>query len=210
MLVSVRELERYMQREFDEIEKQSVEYILQGVQGEIEAFIHRPIEVGSYVERHVIPWDKTSTPMGSFFYDLALGETTDYQSLQVPPVTVYLKNTPVVSVALVTLRARDGATAASLTVEEEYLVQEYGVDVYGAGANDEVWVHYTGGIDGPNLPYFRGLILKAATRIAQNMYDEAFSPKDLSARDAVPVDTSLMESELRTLQYYKKKRIASR
>lgn len=208
MLVSVDELVRYMDIRFSARQEDAAEYVLEGLQSEIETYIKRPIEVQTTTEEHVIQAAMVGMPMASFFYDASL-DTTLNQGLSViaPPVSIYLRNTPVLSVTSVSITNPNGST---LSQDEgvDYIVQRYGVDVYRGYPNDVVTVSYSGGLDGDNIKMFRLMILRAASREMQNMHDDVVGIKDLNTRNVAPLQTGFLDSELQILKQYKKKRIA--
>lgn len=110
MLVSVAELTTYMDVKFSLRQIDAAEYVLLGLQSELEAYLRRPIEVVSFVETHVLDSAFHGIPMSSFLTnnsyandsngDVAVS-ATDFAH---PPETIYFKNTPVTSVTNVKLK----------------------------------------------------------------------------------------------------------
>lgn len=204
MLVSVDELVRYMDIRFSNTQEDAAGYVLQGLQHELESFIRRPIEVLTQEEQHVIQGTMIGMPTSSFFYDASIDTTLNTGFFMVqPPVTIYLRNTPVVSVDTLTLTSPDGTPQAQ---EEgrDFVVQRYGVDLFRGYPNDIVTINYSGGLDGETISVFRLMILRAAAREMQNMHDDVVGIKDLNPRDVAPMQTGFLDSELRVLKRYKR------
>jgi hypothetical protein len=183
MLVTVDELTTYMDIKFSNRQTRASEYVLAGLQSELESFLRRPIEVGTYVsEEHVIAPDFASMPTASHMYDYTLDTTGNVPGYVQPAVTIYARNSPIISVASVYISA---ATGASLQLTEgiDYIVQRYGVDLYRAIPNDRIKITYTAGLDGPEIPFFRLLILRIlflSVLFLNNFASEYFSSNTLS------------------------------
>lgn len=114
MLVSVAELTTYMDVKFTLRQIDAAEYVLLGLQSELEAYLRRPIEEVTFVEEHILDSSFHGIPMSSFLtnqggdssYSDADGSGTagspaDYAQ---PPETIYFRNTPVGSVINVKVR----------------------------------------------------------------------------------------------------------
>jgi hypothetical protein len=69
-------------------------------------------------------------------------------------------------------------------------------------------VTYTAGLDGTNIPVFKLMILRAATREMQNMHDDVVGIKDLESRNVAPMQTGFLETELVALKKFRRNRIA--
>jgi len=112
MLVTLSNLITYMDITLSLRQQDAAEMILQGLQSEMETYLGRPVEVTEFVdETHVLEANHVNVPMGSYFYNqgLGLGDSNPngiitYAS---PPSTIYLRNTPIVSVSKVEM---DGPT----------------------------------------------------------------------------------------------------
>lgn len=206
MLVSVDDLTAYMDIKFSPRQRRAAEFVLTGLQSELEAYLRRPIQVGTFTEDHVIPSDYGSFPVSSHLYDLTLDTTGNPPSYVRPAVTVYMRNSPILTVHGVVLSPAIGASV-SATEGTEYVVQRYGIDLYRAMPNDRVTVTYTAGLDGEALPVFRLLILRAATREMQNMHDDVVGLKDLETRNVAPLTTGFTEEELRSVRRWRRIRI---
>lgn len=207
MLVTVSQLQKYMDVKFTNIQQDAAEYVLEGLQSELESFLRRPIEIDEYTETHVMDSNYVGIPSSSFFYNESL-DTTGNQLLYIqPPATIYLRNSPVISVDSITITNPFG-TDMPQTEGYDYIVRRYGVDLFRAYANDTVTVTYTAGLDGPNIKHFRLMILRAATREMQNMHDDVVGVKDLNPRNVAPVATGFTEEELRSVRRYRRFRVA--
>jgi hypothetical protein len=216
MLVSVQELTTYMDISFSLRQQDAAEMVLMGLQSELDSYLGRPVELTTYVdEEYVTPAVNNPMPMSSFFYQQSL-ESSYYTSngnapnsavnYALPPETIYLRNTPVLSVASVKLK-KIGSDEVTLEVGNDYVVRRYGVDVYFSLADDLIKVTYTAGIDGTQIPAFRLLILRAATREMQNMHDDVVGVKDLNSRNVAPLETGFTERELLSIKKFKKNRV---
>ena len=107
-LVTVSELKTYMDISFSNRQEDAAQFVIDGLQSELETYLRRPIEVSSFVETHVLPSDHVGLPMGSSLFNDTYA-TTDVVPAGIiiygsPPSTIYLDNSPVVSVQSVTLQ----------------------------------------------------------------------------------------------------------
>ena len=208
MLVSVNDLQIYMDVTFSNRQQDAAEFVLEGLQSELESYLRRPVEPISVVETHVIESSEIGVPMSSFFYNASLDTTQKPMALIQPPVTVYLRNSPVLSVASVTIQSPTQEAPVVQEANRDYVVRRFGIDLYRAYSNDTVTVTYTGGLDGDGIPHFKSLILRAATREMQNMHDDVVGVKDLQTRNVAPVETGFTELEIRSIRKYRRHRIA--
>ena len=48
MLVTVSELQKYMDIRFSNRQEEAAEYVLEGLQSELEAYLRRPVEVDTF------------------------------------------------------------------------------------------------------------------------------------------------------------------
>jgi len=209
MLVAINNLEDFMDIKFSNRQRRAANYVLSGLQSELETLLNRPIEVQTFTESHRLDTSHDVIRAGSLvFYDTTLDTTGSPLSVIVPPVTVYLRNSPVVSCASVTVTAAAAsAVPAVMTENLDYVVRRYGLDLYRGFVNDEIVVTYTAGLDGPNIPFFTLLILRAATREMQNMHDDVVGIKDLNTRNVAPLTTGFTESEIKSIKGYRRVRI---
>lgn len=206
MLVSISDLITYMDISLTNRQRDAAEMVLLGLQSELEAYLRRPIEVDEYEEVHVVTGEFRSVPQTSFFYDYSLNTTGDSLPYMLTPVTVYLRNTPIISVSEVLIKTPEGDALAQVN-ERDYIVHRYGIDVYRAMSNDEVTVTYTAGLDGEQIHVFKLMILRAATREMQNMHDDVVGVKDLNPRGVAPMETGFLEKELLAIKRWRRRRI---
>lgn len=216
MLVSVSDLTVYMDITFSLRQHDAAEMVLEGLQSELETYLRRPIEVTEFEEEHRISGLNQPMPMSSFFYSQTL-ESSFYTSsgnsaqsainYAMPPETVYLRNSPVVSVSEVKVKPING-TERVLVAERDYVVRRFGIDVYMNLADDLVTVTYEAGLDGTTIPMMKLLILRAATREMQNMHDDVVGIKDLESRNVAPLETGFSERELLSIKKYRRVRVA--
>lgn len=209
MLVSVSELADYMDIKLSVRQQRAAEYVLLGLQSELEAYLRRPIELATVTEDHVLPGDYTMVPNTSLFYDPSLDTTYTTQGALTPPITVYLRNTPVTAVSSVSITSPTAASVVPVAQTEntDYVVRRWGIDLYNAMPNDTVTVSYTGGLDGSDINVFRLLILRAASREIQNMHDDTVGLKDLTTRNVAPLETGFTELELKSVKRWRHHKI---
>lgn len=210
MLVSVAELKDYMDIKFTNRQERAAEYVLLGIQSELESYLRRSIELETVTEDHVIPGDYTLMPNTSFFYDPSLDTTYSTTGLVSPPITIYLRNTPVHNVSSVSITTPTSASVVPVGQVEntDYVVRRYGIDLYQAFPNDKVTVSYTGGLQGTAINVFRLLILRAASREMQNMHDDVVGLKDLETRNVAPLQTGFTPEELASVKRWRHHKIA--
>jgi hypothetical protein len=210
MLVEVSELIDYMDIKFSPRQSRAAEYVLLGLQSELEAYLRRSLELETVVEEHVVPGDYAMAPTVSFAYDMSLDTTFTGTGSLTQPITVYLRNTPVVSVTGVTVTTPTAASVVPMVQVDgrDYLVRRYGVDLYRVSPNDTVTISYTGGLNGSEINVFRLLILRAASREMQNMHDDVVGLKDLEARNVAPLQTGFTELELKSVKRWRHHKLA--
>jgi hypothetical protein len=210
MLVSVDDLTTYMDIKFSNRQERAAEFVLAGLQSELESYLRRPIEVNAYTEDHVIPSDFGSFPVSSHLYNLSLDTTGNPPSYVRPAVTVYMRNSPVVAVTSVQIQPVAGGASITAEAGTDYVAQRYGIDLYRAMPNDRIRVSYTAGLSSnanQSLPVFRLLILRAASREMQNMHDDVVGLKDLETRNVGPLTTGFTEEELQSVRRWRRIRI---
>jgi len=210
MLVTSTDLRTYMDVTLSNRQLDAADIVLAGLQSELEAFLNRPIEVGTFTnETHVFPATHVGIPLTSFFYNQSLDSTSAAGTVTYsePPTTIYLRNSPVVTVSNVTLFPVQ-SNSQVLVVDQDYTVRRYGVDVYRGFANDVIKVTYTAGLVGANIKMFKLMILRAATREMQNMHDDVVGVKDLNPRNVAIAETGFTDKELIMLKRYKRHRIS--
>jgi len=193
-------------------QQDAADMVIAGLQSELEAYLRRPLESTEFVESHTIDSGYTGMPTSSF---LSVG-STDYQnsdnspvgavSWSTPPQTIYLNNTPVISIEGVTVKPINGPIR-TLVNEVDYQQLSYGIDYFYGYARDVVTITYTAGLIGGGIPMFKLMILRAATREMQNMHDDVVGLKDLTTREVAPLETGFMEKELSAVRRYRRVRI---
>jgi len=266
MLVTVNDLVTYMDITFSLRQRDAAEFVLEGLQSELEAYLGRPIEVQEFTEQYVLPYDHVGMPTSSFFYNTSLDTTRNPLTYSQPSPTTYIRNSPITKVnyvkiintstpglymseaidrrATVTGAVKSGTnvtyTAAghgftrgqhvtvtgmtpsgynivdreitSVTtttfVVGDYTVRRYGIDVYRGFANEVFEISYNAGLDGANIPVFKLMILRAATREMQNMHDDVVGIKDLEPRNVAPMETGFSDRELAALKSYRRVRVS--
>ena len=207
-LVSVSDLSTYMDVKFSLRQQDAADFVLEGLQSELEAYLRRPVEQEAFVEHHTLAAKHIGVPMDSFFYNTSLDTTMQHIGFTMPPSTVYLANTPIASVTQVRLKPNLQNDYTVLTNERDYTVRRYGIDLYRGFANDIVEITYNGGLDGANIKVFKLMILRAATREMQNMHDDVVGVKDLEPRNVAPMETGFLDKELLAVKRYRRVRVA--
>ena len=208
MLVSVSQLATYMDIRFSNRQETAAEYVLEGLQSELEGYLRRPIEVNEFEETYIMDSNFVGVPTSSFFYNESLDTTQTTITYLQPPNTIYLRNSPVSTVTSVTIRQQTETTGTLQTEGLDYVVRRYGIDVYRAFANDEVTITYQAGLDGENIKVFQLMILRAAAREMQNMHDDVVGIKDLNPREVALQETGFLEKELKSVKRWRRTRIA--
>lgn len=209
MLVSVTEIERYMDIKLTPRQNHAAGYILEGLQSELESYLRRPVEVNTFTEDYRVESTNVGIPTSSFFYDVSLGSDNRVETFLQPPYTVYLRNSPVVSVdSVIVTSPSPGASPETLTEGTDYIVRRYGIDVYRTFANDNIEVTYDAGLDGDQIKHFKLMILRAASREMQNMHDDVVGIKDLETRNTAPLTTGFTPEELASVRRYRRVRVA--
>ena len=208
MLVTVSDLSKYMDIRFSNRQEEAAEFVLEGLQSELEGYLRRPVEPTEFTETYVMDSNHIGVPTSSFFYDEAYDVSYNTATQLQPPNTLYLRNSPVVSVESVVIRQQTQATGTAQTTGRDYVVRRYGIDLFRAYANDEVTVTYTAGLGGDSIKVFKLMILRAATREMQNMHDDVVGVKDLETRNVAPLEVGFLEKELLAVKRWKRIRIA--
>jgi hypothetical protein len=214
-LVTKADIVKYMDMTLSPLQEDSADVILAGLQSEMETYLGRPLEVNTYTDEvHVMESDHVGVPMGSFFYNYdsssaVSGAWPTVSTFTDPPETVYLRNSPIVTVTSVTRRgASASATTDTLVEHTNYVIRRYGIDVYGSLPNDKITVTYTAGLLGSGIPMFKLMILRAAAREMQNMHDDVVGIKDLDPRETTLAEIGFMEKELLAIKRYRRVRVS--
>lgn len=208
MLVTVTELQKYMDIRFSNRQEEAAEYVLEGLQSELEAYLRRPVEVQNFEELHVMENNHVGVPMSSFLYDYDDVGTHELMNVAQPPITIYLDNSPVVTVNSVKIVHPNSPTEYTQVEGRDYIARKYGIDLYTAFANDKVIIDYDAGLNGDNIKMFKLMLLRAATREMQNMHDDVVGIKDLETRNVAPLETGFLEKELLAVKRWRRHRIA--
>jgi len=211
-LITVSDITTYMDITLTNTQENAAEFIIEGLQSELEAYLRRPVEQTEFTETYRVPDVGRGVVNQQYYYNY----TTDPASMLTSPgiiytpmYTLYLDNSPVVSVSSVSITpASASATATAQVAERDYVTRDYGIDLFNAFANDRIEVTYTAGLDGPNIKAFKILMLRAATREMQNMHDDVVGLKDLTTRNVAPLETGFSDRELFTLRKYRRVRVA--
>lgn len=207
-LVTVSDLRTYMDISFTNRQEDAAQFVLDGLQSELESFLRRPIEVATFVETQRLDNNDVGVPMSSFFYNSDYNTTGVAQNMAMPPATIYLANSPVISVSSVTIKHPTNANVYTQVAERDYIIRPYGIDLYTAYANDAVTITYTAGYVGSEIKVFKLMILRAAAREVQNMHDDVVGIKDLEARQVALTETGFLEKELNSVKRWRRNRIA--
>jgi hypothetical protein len=210
MLVAIQELQDYMDIKFSNRQKNAAGFVLAGLQSDMEAYLNRPVEITEFTDEvHILDSRYEGVRASSFmFYDTSIDTTGAPVSLVVPPISVYLRNSPVLSVSELKITpSSPSATPEVQTEGTDYVVRRWGLDLYRAWANDKLEVTYVAGIDGPETPMLRLLILRAASREMQNMHDDVVGIKDLETRNVAPLTTGFTPEEYASMKQYRRVQI---
>ena len=209
MLASITELERYMDIKFSNRQNHAAEYVLEGLQSELESYLRRPVEVATFTENYRVESTNVGIPTSSFFYDTTIGTDEKPQTFLQPPYTVYVRNSPIVSVTSVKVTApTPGSVQETLEDGRDYVVRRYGIDVYRTFANDDIQVIYTAGLAGDGIKHFKLMILRAAAREMQNMHDDVVGIKDLETRNVAPLTTGFTPEALASVRRWRRVRVS--
>lgn len=204
MLVTVEDLATYMdQPRFSNRQEEAAEFVLAGLQSELETILRRPIEVDEYVEQFRV--DETYLNGRNIFLPMS----DDFMSYVEKPYVITVSNSPVSAISQVRVKIYPGD--GDWQVHEaglDYTPRKWGLDMYRVGANDIVEVAYTGGLDGQAIAFFKLSILRAASREMTNQVDDVVGLKELQTNDVQMKQTGFTEEEIRVLQRWKRKQIA--
>jgi hypothetical protein len=68
-LVTVSDLKTYMDISFSNRQEDAAQFVIDGLQSELETYLRRPIEVASFTEDYVLESDHVGLPMGSTIFN---------------------------------------------------------------------------------------------------------------------------------------------
>ena len=143
-LVTVSDLKKYMDITLSNTQTDAAQFILDGLEADLEHYIGRPVTAASFSESHVAPANYSGSSQYSFFYDYNLDRTgTAVADVTKPPYVLYTRRSPVVSVASLTVQGQSDSSATTQTVGSDYVVRRYGVDMFTVQDNDIIAVSYT-------------------------------------------------------------------
>lgn len=211
-LITVADIKTYMDISLTNTQEDAAQFIIDGLQAELEAYLRRPVEQTAFTETYRVPDVGRGVVNQQYYYNYTTHPETSLTSpgiIYTPMYTLYLDNSPVVSVASVSITpASASATATAQVAERDYITRKYGLDLFNAYANDRVTVTYTAGLDGANIKLFKTLMLRAATREMQNMHDDVVGLKDLTTRNVAPMETGFSDRELFSIKRYRRVRVS--
>ena len=130
MLVQVADLRTYMDISLSNRQIDAAEFILEGLQSELEAYLGRPIEVNEYTEDHIVPASIYAMPENSFFYDQNISTTEQSIEFLVPGFHLPLRNSPVSKVSSVRIRSLSNDIILGETIKRTSTIS--GVSVSGS------------------------------------------------------------------------------
>jgi len=120
LLVSVSDLQTYMDITFSIRQRDAAEFVLEGLQSELESYLRRPISVQNFVEEYVLPSDHVGMPTASFFYNSSLDTTNTALTYINPPTTIAFRNSPITTVNSVLAKSyNDSGTYMAEALERE-------------------------------------------------------------------------------------------
>ena len=210
-LASVADLKKYMDITFSNTQEEAAQMILTGLEADLEHYIGRPVTAASFSETYVAEANYTGSSAYSFFYDYNIDRTlTTVTDVTKPPYVLYTRQTPIVSVASVTVQGQTDSSATTQTVGNDYVVRRYGIDMFRVNDNDKIVINYTAGLDSTadNTSALKLVILRAASREVQNLHDDVVGMKDLTTRNVAPVETGFTMEELNSVKRWRRVRVA--
>jgi hypothetical protein len=204
MLATTYDLANYMDLRFDNRQTDAAEMILAGVQGEIEAYLRRPIEPTTYTEVYIVPEDYLTISAQAYFYDRSLDKVGTIEPLVQPPFQLHLNNSPVSAVTQVRLKGRLDPNYRVLVEGRDYIATKWGIDTWVAWQHDRIEVTYTAGLNGSNLPYLKLMILRVASREMENQTDDVVGLKNLETREVRSESVGLTDADRAGLKRYRR------
>ncbi len=210
-LATVADLKKYMDITFSNTQEEAAQMILTGLEADLEHYIGRPVTAASFSETYVAEANYTGSSAYSFFYDYNIDRTlTTVTDVTKPPYVLYTRQTPIVSVASVTVQGQTDSSATTQTVGNDYVVRRYGIDMFRVNDNDKIVINYTAGLDSTadNTSALKLVILRAASREVQNLHDDVVGMKDLTTRNVAPVETGFTMEELNSVKRWRRVRVA--
>jgi hypothetical protein len=209
MLVDSDELATYMDiGRFNNRQEDNANLILAGVQGEIEAFLRRPVEPVEFNEFYRVPEDYLMISSTAYFYDRTRDTMVDpIERIVQPPYGLHLRNSPVSEVSEIKLRSLNREEWRILTPGLQYSVSRWGVDMFTVVGLDEIDITYTAGLEAQATPYLKLVILRVASREMQNLTDDVVGLKDLNTREVAIREVGLTDADKATLKRWRRRQI---
>jgi len=211
-LITVSDITTYMDITFTNVQEDAAQFVIEGLQAELEGYLRRPVEQVAFTESYRVPDVGRGVVNNQYYYNYTTDPSSSLTSpgiIYTPMYTLYLENSPVLSVSSVTLTpASAGATTTAQVAERDYVTRDYGIDLFNAYANDRIAVSYTAGLDGANIKAFKILMLRASTREMQNLHDDVVGLKDLTTRNVAPLETGISDRKLLSIKRYRRVRVA--
>ena len=209
MLVTVRELSAYMDRELTNRQQDAAELVIDGIHAEIEAFLGRPVGVREFTETIIVPDDNYWANSDGLYYDRSLDAANSVLQTLSPPYQVHLENSPVTTISSVKLYPISSTAPYSteMVLDEgvRYISRKWGLEVFAVWSGDKIVVEYEAGI--PVNPHIKQIALRAAAREMQNMTDDVVGLKDFQNRQATIQEIGLTQAEKMGMDKYRRKQI---
>lgn len=209
MLVTVRELSAYMDRELTNRQQDAAELVIDGIHAEIEAYLRRPIGVREFTETITVPDDNYWANSDGLYYDRSLDAANSVLQRLSPPYQMHFANAPVVAINSVTLYPISSTAPYSspMVLDDgvRYITRKWGIEVFAVWSGDRIVVEYEAGI--PVNPHIKQIALRAAAREMQNMTDDVVGLKDFQNRQATIQEIGLTQAEKMGMDKYRRKQI---
>ena len=211
MLVSFQELKTYSGiSKWSPAAEDGAALVLAGLQGELEAYLRRPIETEVFTETYVVQVGTDITDEVPFYsvYAPTVGivEYGGYGSVAVP-----FRNSPVASIQSVGTFCPSSGSVSPIERSAGTWVQErWGVEFFNATPGSVIQVSYTAGLewDKPGaLAFFKLLILRAATRETSNLYDQNVGKQNFEGDPERAIPIGFTQAELDSARRYRRQRI---
>ncbi len=202
-LVQVSDIATYMDKEFTNVQTDAAQMVLDGLEGELEAYLGRPVTVQTFTdETHVVPAHHEPVNYGSFFQRAGEGNAAETGVATVlSNYILYPQNTPIVSVSSLNIRPQSSnPSITTLTEGDDFFVRSFGIEVPRATGGDIITFTYDAGLPAKHASTLKLLILRAASRELTNMTDDAVGLKDLNTTDSVPGVPGFTDNELRSVR----------
>jgi hypothetical protein len=197
-----------MDQRFSNRQRDVAELVLAGVQGEIEAFLRRPIETEEYEEEYFVAEDHLIISATAYFYSRSMDSSFESLALVAqPPLQVRFDHTPVQSISECQIKGRLDEEWRVLEEGRDFMMTKWGADIWAAFQYDHIQVTYTAGLASDAIPYLKLMIIRIAAREMQTQTDDVVGIKDVQTREGRPMAVGLSEDEKRTLKRWKRKQI---